>query len=69
MNSEVASVYEELSGSKDNAHLLVHNTAGKPPVGGLKGIVDINGMSHKKDVGQPYKVKTKLPFYDSKGTF
>ena len=51
----------------DNPHLYIHSS-GKPPVSGLK---NENRGSAKKDplVGKPYKVKTKLPYYDARGTF
>ena len=66
--SEIISNHDELSGSKDNPHLYIHNLS-KPPVGGMKGMVEINATQKKEMIGQPYKVKSKLPFYDSKGTF
>ena len=66
VRSEVVSVHDELSGSKDNPHLFIHNT-NKPPIA-LKAI-DFHQAKKDLTVGLPYKVKTKLPFYDSKGTF
>ena len=65
-NAEAAFHKNELSGTKDNPHVYIHNNQGKPPVGGLKGIVDFHSG---KQVGQPYKVRTKLPFYDKQGKF
>ena len=67
-NSVGGSQYNELSGSKDNPHLYIHNTS-KPPMGGLKGIVELHNAKKDLTVGIPYKAKTKLPFYDNNGTF
>ena len=67
-NSDIIAINDELSGSKDNPHLYIHNLS-KPPAGGTKGVIEVNVPSKKDLIGQPYKVKSKLPFYDNKGTF
>ena len=53
----------ELSGSKENPNLYIH---ARPPMGNMKGA---NDLIQAKAVGMPYKVKTKLPFYDKQGKF
>ena len=53
--------------NEDNPHLYIHSSS-KPPVAGMK---NDHRSSAKKEliIGKPYKVKTKLPYYDAKGTF